>query len=160
MMNRFGPSLYQGSTVLIQAFFVLKTVSYLSVQKNNNERLAAVNKSSPAIVFFLPSLSIKSIVNSIPAKLQTVKWPTMMLFKSSKDDFNASDNIDSSSIKNGQQLNSLNLKTTTQRVFGLCEACLAHVPLNMFLNFTSYRVTFNVKCYYFSLPPPKRQLIK
>ena len=45
---------------------MFKTISYLSVQKNNNDRLAAVNKSSPAIVFFLPSLSINSIVNSIP----------------------------------------------------------------------------------------------
>ena len=56
-------------------FFVFKTISYLSVQKNNNDRLAAVNKSSPAIVFFLPSLSINSIVNSIPEKLQRVKRP-------------------------------------------------------------------------------------
>ena len=54
---------------------MFKKISYLSVQKNNNDRLAAVNKSSPAIVFFLPSLSINSIVNSIPEKLPRVKWP-------------------------------------------------------------------------------------
>lgn len=46
-------------------------IIYLSVQRNISARLAATNKNSPARVRFLPSLSIKSIVNNIPE--QTIK---------------------------------------------------------------------------------------
>lgn len=52
-------------------------IFYLPVQIYINARLAATRKNSPARVRFLPSLSIKSIVNNIPEQkieLTNRKW--------------------------------------------------------------------------------------
>ena len=46
----------------------ITTFPYLFVQINIRQRLAAINKNSPARVFFLPSLSIQNIVNNTPEK--------------------------------------------------------------------------------------------